>query len=839
MTDKVADAESLGHPYGGNARPGRRVWWTVRVWDETGAVSDFAKPASFEFGLLDPSGSGAKWIGGGRPVPADAEAFFDTHPAPILRRTFTLTKASVERARACFVGLGYGALFVNGHPVGVSTLETPWTHFGKRIHYSIHDIARWLRPGENVVGLVLGNGWFNPLPLKMWGHLNIREHLTVGAPRGLVCIDIDQGDGARVLLHSDGRWKWTDGPILRNSVYTGEDWDLRREPSGWMLPGFDDSGWKPANVLPSPGGALEAIPVEPVEVEERLTVQRWSRTPTGGWVADFGRNITGRIAVRSKETLPAGSAVQLVQGERLHPDGRLNPMTAVCGQVKGQKVPPSSRRPSTAVQVDTVVAGAAPLDWKPWFTYHGFRYCEVSGVADPSRDLELTADAVRSAVGSGARFSCSEPLLEKIFETTRRTFEANLVSVQSDCPHREKFGYGGDIVATAETGLHLFDLGLFHAKSVRDYADSVRPNGGFTETAPFVGISDSGLGQGSGPVEWGTAHPLLLWLLYRWHGDRRLVEEQYPLAVRFFDLLEKSARDGILDNGLGDHETLVPRSTAVTGTAFYQRNAFLMERLARILGRSGDAAVYRAKAGAIRDAFQRRFVDSATGKVGLGSQACQSVALAWDLVDARQPVLERLLAAVDAKDGHLETGIFGTMWLLEALARSGRNDVAVRIATQRGFPSWGHMLAGGATTLWETWKESDNTFSNNHPMFGSVAGWMVRWVAGLQVSEDALGANLLELMPQPVAGLEHARAQWPSVRGTVVCGWRRDGEGWTAETVVPAGVRARVHLRVPSGKRVFEGGSLAEKADGVGVEDGPAGLFRAVVGAGTYRWRVG
>ena len=834
-TDRVDDAESLGHPYGGNARPGRRVYWTVRVWDKRGQVSEFAKPSWFEFGLLDPSGGGARWIGGGRELPTDTEAFFADHPAPLLRKTFRLTKSTVERARACFVGLGYGALYVNGHPVVASSLETPWTHFGKRIHYSVHDIAPYLRTGENVVGVVLGNGWYNPLPLKMWGHLNLREHLTVGAPRAFACIEVDQADGARVLLHSDGSWKWSDGPVLRNSVYLGEQTDLRREPIDWMRPGFDDSAWGSARLLPSPGGALEAIPVEPVRVVEQVAVAAWAQPKPGRWIADFGRNLTGRVSVASSGDIPSGTRIRFRHGERLHADGQLNPLTSACGQIKGSRVPPGSERPATAVQEDSVVAAGRALTWAPSFTYHGFRYCEVSGLDNPSKALAVTAQTLRSDVAPGADFECSDPLLEKIFSTTKRTFEANLVSVQSDCPHREKFGYGGDIVATAETGLMLFDLGRFHAKSVRDFADAVRANGGFTETAPHVGISDSGLGNGAGPVEWGTAHPLLLWMLHRWHGDRRLVEEQYPLAVRFFQLIESVAQDGILDNGLGDHETLVPRSTAVTGTAFYQRNAFLMERLARLLGRSGDAAVYRAKAGAIRDAFQRRFVDAATGKVGLGSQACQSVALAWDLVDARPAVLRRLLEAVDAKGGHLETGIFGTMWLLEALSSSGRTDVAHRIVSQRDFPSWGHMLERGATTLWETWKESDNIFSNNHPMFGSVAGWMVRWLAGIQVSEEAVGADRLSLKPQPVNGLGFARAEWPSARGRVVSGWRRDDSGLVFEFVVPHGCTAQVRIPQRDGSRVVEGKVPAEQVPGVTDARAVGGAWEATLAGGEYR----
>ncbi|MFM7321766.1 MAG: family 78 glycoside hydrolase catalytic domain [Armatimonadota bacterium] len=833
-TDRVADSQTLEHPYGGNQRPGKGVWWTVRVWDASGRPSAWAPAARFEFGLLDPSGAGARWIGGGRPLPSDPEGHFNENPAPLLRTTFRLGKSPVVRARACFVGLGYGELHINGRRIGDGALDPGWTHFGKRIQYAVHDIADALRPGVNAVGIVLGNGWYNPMPLKMWGHLDLREHLTVGAPRGLALIQIDLEDGSRVVVRTDGGWKWTDGPILRNSVYLGEQVDLRKEPSGWKLPGFDDRAWSAAVELPAPGGALEVAPLPPVKVVETVPVTAWTRPAPGVWIADFGVNLTGRVAWRSAKEVAAGARLAMRFGERLHGDGTLNPMTAVCGQIKGRSTPSGSRRPATAVQEDAVTTRGGLFEWRPAFTFHGFRYGELTGVDPEASGLTLVAERLNSALAPVSRFACSSPMLEKLFAVTRHTFESNLVSVQSDCPHREKFGYGGDIVATAETALHLLDMGRFYAKTARDFADAQRPNGGFTETAPYVGISDAGLGGGAGPIEWGTAHPLLVLLMHRYHGDQRLLEEQYPAARRWFRLIESAAKDGILDNGLGDHETLVPRSTAVTGTAFLQRNAVILGNLAERLGRGAEAAEYRAKAQRIRDAFQARFAAAGDGKVGLASQACQSVALAWDLVDDRSRVLSRLLEAVAAKDHHVETGIFGTMWLLEALSKEGRTDVAARIALREDFPSWGHMLARGATTLWETWKESDNVYSNNHPMFGSVAGWMVRWLAGLQVADDAVGADRLMLRPGPVPGLEHASATWDGPRGRVECGWRREVGRVAYSVAVPAGSTAELELPVRAGASVLESGAPVERARGVSEARHSAGRWRARLAAGTY-----
>ena len=312
---------------------------------------------------------------------------------------------------------------------------------------------------------------------------------------------------------------------------------------------------------------------------------------------------------------------------------------------------------------------------------------------------------------------------------------SNLFSVQSDCPHREKFGYGGDIVAAGEMAMFNFDMARFYAKAVQDLADAVRPNGGFTETAPFVGISDEGLGEKSGPVGWGTAHPFLLWQLYQHYGDKRLLEENYEPAKRWLALLRSRAQDGILDNGISDHESLVPKPRALTGTGFYYLNAKLFASIARALGKEAEAAEAEALAETIKAAFNRKFLQPGTGRYDTATQACQAFALYLGLVPPRRQ--DRALAVLvrdieEAHGGHLTTGIFGTKFMLHALADSGRADVAFGIVNQSTFPGWGHMLENGATTLWEHWEFSDNTFSHNHPMFGSVSEWFYKVLGGHQ-----------------------------------------------------------------------------------------------------------
>ena len=418
---------------------------------------------------------------------------------------------------------------------------------------------------------------------------------------------------------------------------------------------------------------------------------------------------------------------------------------------------------------------------------------------------------------------------------------SNLFSVESDCPHREKFGYGGDIIAAGDMAIFNFDMSRFYAKAVQDLADAARPNGGFTETAPFVGISDEGLGEGSGPVGWGTAHPFLLWRLYQHYGDKRLLEENYEPAKRWIALLRARAPDGILDNGISDHESLVPKPRALTGTGFYYLNAKLLANLGRALGKAADAAEADALAQTISAAFNRKFLARGTGRYDQATQACQAFALYLGLVPPEEQ--ERALAVLvrdieEAHAGHLTAGIFGTKFMLQALADSGRAEVAFRVANQSTFPGWGYMLEKGATTLWEHWEFSDNTFSHNHPMFGSVSEWFYRALAGINAAPDAVGFDKIVIRPQPVGDLSWVKASYDSVRGKVVSEWRREASEFSLHVRIPVGTEATVVLPAKGGTPIREGGSPLERADGVKLLRRNEGNAVLAIGAGEYELRT-
>jgi alpha-L-rhamnosidase len=707
--------------------------------------------------------------------------------------------------------------------------------------YSTYDVTEQLKRGQNAVGVMLGNGWFNPLPLRLWGHINPRAHLTIGEPRVIVQLVAEFADGTSQTIITDESWKVANGPILRNSVYLGEVYDARKEQPGWDKPGFDDSGWMQADAATEALGLLKAQSAPPIRVTRTLKAVKLTEPEPGVWIFDLGQNFAGWVRLRAQG--PAGKRIRLRYGELLCPDGTLNGMTAVCGQIK--QGGPNYRydgigAPKTAWEMDEyILKGEGEEVYVPRFTFHGFRYVEVTGFPDKPTLSTLEGLRLNSDVAPAGSFACSNERFNRIQQMVLWTELSNLFSVESDCPHREKFAYGGDIVATGEMAMFNFDMARFYGKAVEDLADAVRPNGGFTETAPFVGISDEGLGEGSGPVGWGTAQPFLLWRLYQYYGDRRLLEENYELTRRWITLLRSHAQDGILDNGISDHESLVPKPRALTGTAFYYFNVTLFSNIARALGKDADAAEAEALAETIRTGFNRKFLEPGTGRYDTATQACQAFAFYMGLVppEEKDRALEVLVRDIlDVKQGHLSTGIFGTKFMLQALADLGRADVAFTMVNQRTFPGWGHMLENGATTLWEHWEFSDNTFSHNHPMFGSVSEWFYRVLGGINPAPDAVGFDKIIIRPQPVGDLKWVKSSYDSAHGKVVSDWSREPGKFRLRIRVPVGTEATVLLPAKEGTPIMESGRPVERGAGVKLRGRVRSNAVLTIGAGQYEF---
>jgi len=830
---RVASREILHIVYGGKAlRSGLRCHWKVRVFDADGNPSAWSRPAFWEMALLDPKDWRARWIEDGKPSPERDEDFYADDPAPLFRRSFVLPQGA-KRARLYVTGLGYYEAFLNGRRIGDHVLDPGWTDYRKRVYYSTYDVTGLLRKGENAIGVMVGNGWFNPLPLRMWGNRNLREALPVGRPRLIGQLDVELEDGSRVVIGTDATWKVRGGPVLRNNVYLGEVYDARREIPGWDKPGSDDPDWANAVPCAAPLGPLQAQPQPPIRVTARFKPVAASEPSPGVFIYDFGVNLAGWASLRLRA--PAGTPVKIRFGELLHEDGTLNPLTSICGQIKGRRKSGEPvggpGAPEFAEQSDLYIArGGGEETYTPRFSFHGFRYAEVTGLARRPVLDDLEALRLNSDVDGVGTFSCSNDLLNRIQEMTARTFLSNIFSVQSDCPHREKFGYGGDLVATNDAFMMNFDMAGFYAKVAGDWADAVRPDGMLTDTAPFVGIQYCGLA-------WAMAHPLLQSQLVRYYGDRRLVEEQYETSRRWLELVIRENPDLIVRDGLADHESLEPTEVPALVTPLFFQTAGIVSSLAGILGRNDEAVHYAGLADAVRSAYRKQLLPPGPGRFEALTQAGLAAALELGLLtDDERPAAEQALVrkVLTARGPDLKTGIFGTKFVLNGLSRAGRADVAYRLVNSIDFPGWGYMLERGATTLWEHWEFSDDTFSHDHPMFGSVSEWFYSWLAGIQPSSDAAGFDRIVIRPQPVGDLTWAKGVVATIRGEVRSEWRIEKGRFILDVSIPPNTTAAVHIPGTDPATVREGGRPAALSEGVKVLGAEGGAVVIDIGSGRY-----
>ena len=445
-----------------------RYCWKVRVWDKDGKPGNWSKPAWFETAFLKQDDWTAKWINDGKPAPVADGDFYKFDPAPLFRKEFILDKP-VKQARLYISGLGYYEASINGNRIGDHILDPGWTNYSNRVYYSTYDVAAQLQNGANCLGVMLGNGWYNPLPMKMWGRLNLRESLTVGRPRFIAQLEMTYADNSIKTIVSDENWRVAEGPILRNNIFLGEVYDACKEIVGWNKVGGDASAWASASVVVrEPIGRLQAQPLPAIKVTETIRPIGVTEPAEGVYIVDMGQNFTGLASF--KFDLPAGTMVTLRYGELLYQDGTLNPMTSVCGQIKGTRNDSLESSPGIAWQSDVYFArGQGPESYTPRFTFHAFRYIEMTGLPEKPEPDIVTGLRLHTDVKPVGEFSCSNELFNAIQKMCQQTFLNNIISVQSDCPHRERFGYGGDLVNTNEALMFNYDMANFYAKAVTDW----------------------------------------------------------------------------------------------------------------------------------------------------------------------------------------------------------------------------------------------------------------------------------------------------------------------------------------------------------------------------------
>jgi alpha-L-rhamnosidase len=718
---------------------------------------------------------------------ADSLRYGD-HPAPLFRKDFSVN-GKLQKATFTITAAGYYLASLNGKLIENNVLDPAWTNFSKRIYFSSYDITPLLCNGNNTIGIRLGNGFYNLLPLRLFGRRNLRDDLPTGDPQFIATLLLTYADGSAEKITTDLSWRTMDGPIIKNNVYLGEFYDARRELPGWDQPGFNDRSWKIPVVKTGPGGTLYPAFFPAIRKTREFAPKAIHRIGATA-VVDFGVNLTGLYCLKMRAK--PGDTIRFRFGERLYKDGTINPMTTVAGQIKRKGIGgPGS--PDVAWQTDSYVFGEdAVVTWQPRFTFHTFRYMEISGLDYLPDAQDIRALFFHTDVQNQNSFTCSTPLLNEIQTITRQTFLDNLISVQSDCPAREKFGYGGDLNATSESFICNFDMQAFYRKTIYDWVDAMQDSI-FVDTAPYVGIKYCG-------ISWESAFLITQDKLFQYYGDTAMVDELYQKDLEWMAKVERLHPNGIVDKGLSDHESMVKVPVQLIGTTHYLDCARIMKRFATL---KKDAASLK-KFDELEKSLTRKLLDQFWYQAVPGPinrQTLFATLIYYGLIPQKElpAAADSLLKAVrSGPAGHFTTGIFGTKYTLEALSMTGHADEVYKIVNSTAYPGWGHMVDRGATTLWETWKESDNTYSNCHPMFGTVTEWYFRWLAGLRPLDDYPGFKKYLVNPFFPEGLNHAAAVYHTPSGDIRIAWTRDENGKIElNLTVPKGSSARF---APAGK---------------------------------------
>lgn len=802
--------------------------WKVRWYNQDNQISDWSDEATFETAALQPSDWQAKWIGDKRQQFVKDEDFYQADRMPVFRRKLQIQK-KISSARLYISGLGYSEVYLNNKKVGDHMLDPGFTAYRKQALFVTYDIKPYLHENKNTLGIMLGNGWWNPLPLRLFGNYNIRNFQETGKPCVMAQIIIQYQDGTKETIITDESWQTAFGPIIKNSVYLGEDYDAQLEKS------FDeDLSWENAVVQKGPSGTLSAQMQPPIKITRIVKPIGIREIGKDTFVVDMGQNFAGvaRIKVKGK----AGTRINLRYAEITHPNGAINWITTTAGHIKEMwNLSGGPGAPKTAWQQDTYTLKGEGIEvWNPRFTFHAFRYVEITGWPGTPSINDIEGLRINSDVERIGTFSCSNDFFNVLHDKIQWTFLSNIFSVQSDCPGREKMGYGADIVATAGAYLYNYDMGNFYRKTIQDFENDQQPNGAFTEIAPYTGIADRGYGGESGPLGWQLAFSYLQKKLYDQYGDKRIIEKHYPSFVKQLNFLQANAKQGLYHWDIGDHEALDPRAEAFSAACFYYHHALLAKQFASILKIKDDSVKYTKLSNSIKNNIIRKYLVPTTGRFDNATQGAQIFALWYDLSPEKEKSFDVLMQEFARHKWHVATGIFSTMMIFDLLRESNQNDIAYKIANQQDFPGWGYMLANDATTLWESW-EKPSSASYNHPMFGSIDEWFYRSLLGINSLEP--GFKKIQIKPQP-AELSWAKGSYESIHGTIESEWKKSDHSFDLNISIPVNTTAEVYVLANDKSKISESDKTIyahKEFSFLRYQDGYA-VFK--VGSGHYHFRA-
>lgn len=808
---KVSSATSIQVAYKGKALSAAKTYyWKIMLWDNHGNSSVWSDSQHWQMGLLTRADwKNADWIAhevlpdSARILPSsrgerDKNGGTINDVLPLIRKEINISK-KIKDATLFISGLGHFELSINGSKVGDHFLDPGWTNYEKQALYVSFDVTTALKNGTNAIGVMLGNGFYYiPKQKKRYKKLLVQY----GYPKMICRLLINYTDGTSENVISDQTWKSAESPITFSSIYGGEDYDARKEQSGWNKPGFDDKKWSLAKSTSGPP-VLNSQQAGPVKIFENFNPQKITKISKHTTVYDLGQNFSGiaRISVKGNK----GDTIRISPAELINTDGTAN-----------QK---ASGKP---FYFSYILKGDDTETWEPRFSYYGFRYLQIESLRSASAAenespeiTKVTGLHVRNAAQNAGTFNSSSDLFNQTAKLIDWAVKSNMMSVFTDCPHREKLGWLEQLHLMGSSLRYTYQVENLLHKSIEDMSLSQTESGLVPEIAPEYTIFTWGGDMFRDSPEWGSSSIILPWYLYQWYGDQRGLSAAYPMMKKYAAYLETKANHHILTQGLGDWYDLGPKppgvsqltTVGVTATAIYYYNLCILEKTARLLGKTTDASRYKVLAAEVRKAFNTRFFNGKTNNYATGSQTANAMAIYMQLVlpEHKTAVLNNIISDIRKNKNSLTSGDIGYRYLLRVLEQEGRSDVINEMNSNPEVPGYGYQLAQGATALTESWQALPSV-SNNHLMLGHLMEWFYSGIGGIRQEENSIAFKQIVIHPEIVQGLTHAETSYDSPYGRITTNWKVESKDLQLEVEIPANTTAELSIPIAKGQQITEGG---------------------------------
>ncbi|WP_307189052.1 alpha-L-rhamnosidase [Caldicellulosiruptor sp. F32] len=759
------------------------------MWDNHGNVSDWSKTNYFEVGILDNS----KWI-------ADWISTYDDdncERSPYFRYRFEVRKP-LKRAILYATALGLYEAWLNNKRVSDYYFTPGWTSYHKRIQYQAYDVTQDIKIGQNVIGAILGAGWYKGT-LGWEGKKNIYgDRLAF-----LAQLHLYYADGTEEIISTDEKWEYKLGPILFSEFYDGEIYDARLELQEWMNPALYDKDWKKAKVIEYRKDILvaqENIPARKMEVIKPVAI---ITTPKRETVIDFGQNMVGFVRFKVKGN--AGDRVVLKHAEVLDKEGNFY----------------TDNLRKAKQTIEYILKGDYEEIFEPHFTYQGFRYVKVEEYPGKVDINNFEGIVIYSGMETTGEFECSDDLVNRLQKNIVWSQKGNFVDVPTDCPQRdERLGWTGDAQVFIKTACFNMDVALFFTKWLHDLAADQFENGGVPFVIPNIFFSKTqSFGDEHSSSAWGDAATICPWTIYQYYADKRLLEQQYQSMKKWVEYIRKQGDNEYLWNTgfhFGDWVALDTIEGSYIGatpkdliaTAFYAYSTWILSQTAKVLGYVEDVEEYTKLYHNIVTEFRKEFV-TPNGRLAAHTQTAHVLALMFDLLEKKDveknvEMLIELLKEIDITDASkvdyaLTTGFVGTPYLCHVLTKYGRSDIALKLLLRKKYPSWLYQVLKGATTIWEHWDgiKEDGTFwdanmnSFNHYAYGSIGDWMYSVLGGLNILEPGFKKFLIKPYFEY---FNYVKLKYKSMYGDIFVRWEKQVNSIKLELIVPANTEAIVEL---------------------------------------------